>query len=389
MTVSLRIKNDKFYAVASYKENGKNKQKWIALGLPIKNNKRKAEEMANAIRRDFEVKYLSPSSDTLFVPYILNWLEEKKPLIQLSTWEGYEIYAKKHIIPYFEPLNLKLNEVKSKHISDYYNHKYVSGRADGNGGLSIASLKKHGIVLREVFNAALLADLIIRNPAEGVKLPAKNIAKVEPVFLNVEEANKVLQAFEGHVLQAVVYITLYYGLRRSEILGLKWKAIDFEKGTMKINHTVVKNRTIVRKDSTKSVSSTHTYQLIDDVRDALLAQRDRQNKNREIMGKNYIESDYVFTWENGQLFRPDYVTRGFQRVLKRHGLPNMRFHDLRHSTASVLYDMGWRTKDSQSWMRHSSSKITLDTYTHIAESRRAKMAHTLNSTFSLPEAKRE
>ena len=384
MTATLKIKNDRYYAVINYKEGKAYKQKWIALGLPAKNNKRKAEAMLDEVKKTFEERYAMPAGDMLFVTYIKQWLDRKKPLIQMSTWEGYEIYATKHIIPYFEPMKLSLRDLRPQHIKNYYEFKYVHGRMDGkDGGLSIASIKKHAIVIREVLNDALVDEHISRNPAVGVKLPAKDVPQREKVFLDAEQANQMLQVFKGHPLQALVYVTLYYGLRRSEILGLRWSAVDFERGTLTVNHTVVKNRTIVRKDTTKTQSSHHTYLLIDDVREALLAQRKQQIQNKKAFGAAYKDSDYIFTWEDGTLYRPDYVTRGFQRVLKAHGFPVMRFHDLRHSTASILYDKGWDLKDSQSWLRHSSVEMTGDTYTHIKEARRAKMAAQLNSTFTI------
>lgn len=384
MTATLKVKNDRYYAVINYKEGKEYKQKWIALGLPTKNNKRKAEAMLAEVKRRFEEQYSTPAGDILFVIYIKQWLEKKKPLIQMSTWEGYEIYATKHIIPYFEPLELSLRDLRPQHIKNYYEFKYANGRMDGKeGGLSIASIKKHALVIKEVLNDALIEECITRNPADGIKMPAKDIPKREKVFLDAEQANAMLQAFKGHPLEALVYITLYYGLRRSEILGLRWSAVDFERGTLSINHTVVKNRTIVRKDTTKTQSSHHTYILIDDVRAVLLEHRERQKQNRVEYGAAYQESDYIFTWADGTLYRPDYVTRGFQRVLKAHNIPMMRFHDLRHSTASILYDKGWDLKDSQSWLRHSSVEMTGDIYTHITEARKAKMAAQLNSTFSL------
>ncbi len=384
MTATLKVKNDRYYAVINYKEGSEYKQKWIALGLPTKNNKRKAEAMLEDIKRKFEEQYSMPAGDMLFVIYIKQWLEKKKPLIQLSTWEGYEIYITRHIIPYFEPLKLSLRDVRPQHIKDYYEYKYTQGRLDGKaGGLSIASLKKHALVLREALTDALVGEYIPRNPAEGVKLPAKEISTREKVFLDADQANIMLSAFQGHPLQALVYVSIYYGLRRSEILGLRWSAVDFDKGTLTINHTVVKNRTVQHKDTTKTQSSYHTYLLIDDVRQVLLAHKEQQERNQAEFGKAYKQSDYIFTWPDGSLFRPDYVTRGFQRVLKAHGIPKMRFHDIRHTTASILYDKGWDLKDSQSWLRHSSVQMTGDVYTHISEARKVKMATQLNSTFNI------
>ena len=130
MTASLKVKNDKFYAVINYKAGSAYKQKWISLGLPAKNNKRRAEAMLEEIRLKFEEEYSTPGGDMLFVVYIRRWLEKKKPLIELSTWEGYQIYAERHIIPYFEPMGLTLREVKPHHIKQYYDYKFVNGRLD-------------------------------------------------------------------------------------------------------------------------------------------------------------------------------------------------------------------------------------------------------------------
>ncbi|MBR3997526.1 MAG: site-specific integrase [Clostridia bacterium] len=203
-------------------------------------------------------------------------------------------------------------------------------------------LKKHKTVMNMVFEDALIAELINRNPVEHVPLPKKDDEETrERVFLTIEEANTMLEAFRGHELQALVYTTLYYGLRRSEVLGLKWDAVDFEKNTLKIQHTVVKNRSVIAKDSTKSVASRRTYPLIPEVREVLLQLKEQQKDNKAMFGSEYDKNDYIFVWPDGHLYRPDYVTRSFKKVLVRNGLPNMRFHDIRHSTASILYDTGW------------------------------------------------
>lgn len=386
MTTTLRIKDGRYYAVVSYKEGTAYKQKWITLDLPAKNNKRKAEAKLDELKPILEERFSSPGGEVPFVAYLRRWLEKKQPFVEQSTWEGYKIYVEKHLVPYFEPLKLALIDVKPSHIKDYYEYKYTQGRMDGKpGGLSIPSIKKHSIVLKEALNDAMTSELISRNPATGVRLPAKDVSTREKVFLTADQANEVMQVLVGHPLEALVYITLYYGLRRSEVLGLRWSAIDFEKRTLTINHTVVKNLTIVEKDTTKSQTSNHTYILIEDVRDLLLKHRERQERQRENFGPGYHRSDYVFTREDGTLLRPDYITRSFQRVLKAHGLQVMRFHDLRHNTASILYDKGWDLKDSQIWMRHASVDITGDIYTHISEDRKKWMAEDLNSMLKLGE----
>jgi integrase len=214
-----------------------------------------------------------------------------------------------------------------------------------------------------------------------VSLPEKYTPEVKSVFLTGEEANRLLQAFVGHELQAMVYVTLYYGLRRSEALGLRWQAVDFENNTITINHTVVKNLTIEYKDSTKSKKSMHTFPLLDDVKNLLLKLKKQQDENRRTFKKAYNETDYIFKYADGSLYRPDCVTRSFQRVLKNHGLPRMRYHDLRHSTASILHDKNWDLKDIQDWLRHADIETTGNIYTHISSQRKQATARDLEKTF--------
>jgi len=113
----------------------------------------------------------------------------------------------------------------------------------------------------------------------------------------------------------------------------------------------------------------------------LLKLKDHQNENKKVFGNTYKESDYIFAWQDGRLYRPDYVTKSFQRVLKKHGLKKIRFHDLRHSTASILYDKGWSLKDIQEWLGHADIETTGNIYTHISIQRKQATAKSLEKTF--------
>ena len=124
----------------------------------------------------------------------------------------------------------------------------------------------------------------------------------------------MLQAFRGHELQALVY-TLYYGLRRSEVLGLKWDAVDFDTNTLKIQHTVVKNRSVIAKDSTKSAASRRTYPLLPEIKELLLRLKAQQQDNRLLFGSEYEVNDYIFVWSDRHLYCPDYITRSFKKGL--------------------------------------------------------------------------
>lgn len=207
-------------------------------------------------------------------------------------------------------------------------------------------LKAQRFVLKCILNNALSVDEIItKNPALNVPLPKiEKSNEQHSVFLNQEQANEMLKCFDNHPLQPLAYVSLCYGLRRSEVLGLKWKAVNFEDNTLKIEHTVVKGLTIEKKDRTKSASSKATYKITPKVKEVFEDLKIKQEENKKLFGNDYIESDYIFTWKDGKLFRPDYVTKGFQKVLKKSVFSHMRFYDLRHNCASILHDKGYSLK---------------------------------------------
>lgn len=382
MTATLKIKGNRYYAVINYKDGATYKQKWVSLNLPVKNNKRNAEAKLNEIVLRFDP--LNERRGTDLIAYIRAWLEKKRPFVELSTWEGYSIYANRHIIPYFEPKKLTVEKVTPKDIQDYYCEKATSGRLDGKpGGLSRAAIIKHAIVLREVFDSAKLDGLIKTNPCANAKIPKILSKPAERKFLSQAEANDLVAAFSGHVLYSLVCITLLYGLRRSEVLGLKWDAIDFQRKTITICRTIVKNLTIEEKERTKNNSSYRTFLLIETAEEILSRVKREQDEYKEKLGDAYIDNGYVFAWPNGEPFRPDFVTKSFEKHLAKMGLPKMRFHDLRHSTSSILYDKGWGLKDIQLWMRHSSIEVTGDIYTHITNDRKAKTADSLNDVLKI------
>ena len=372
MTGSVHIKSGKLYVVLAYKDkSGKSRTKWVSTGLDAHNNRRRAAAMIPELLQKYRgLEQLSVDSGTLFTDYAREWLETKRSSLEKSTYDRYRNQVEKQLIPYFS--KKPLCEITPRDVSVFYSQKAVGGRADKrSGALSHKTMKSISSILRSIMRKAIIEGLITRNPADGVPLATKESSQQdEYVFLNRDEANALLKAFEGNVLHEIVFVTLYYGLRRSEALGLKWSSIDFENNTLTIEHTVVKGSTIEAKDKTKTQNSAASFQLIPAVREVLLKLRDKQAEYRRLFGSEYYQSDYVFVREDGKPFRPDCLTRSFQRVLNAHNLKPMRFHDLRHSTASMLYDMGWDIKAIQTWLRHADIETTGNIYTHISNERK-------------------
>ncbi len=383
MKISLTIKNKNYYAVIAYHEKGKRKVKWEALHLTTDARKKDI----NARLKEIEAKYkalVETLDETLFTNYLTEWVKRRKGLVENSTWEGIEIYAHRHIIPYFESMRLHVDEITPSHIEEYYKFKLKDGRCDRKrGGLSVESVIKHKSALMTALDDAVIDGLIRKNPARYAKFPAKRTSERREVFLTAEEAERMLKLFEGTPFYAFVYICLFYGTRKSEALGLKWNAIDFANDTLTLQNVVVKNRGIEEKSRMKTASSYHTYTMIPEVKDVLIKQRFWQNENKVKYGEKYQDSDWVFTWEDGRPFRPDSILKSIQRVLQRnHFTPMVTVQDLRHSTASMLYARGWEEKDIQMWLRHADIKTTLNVYTHIKQDFTNDIPDYLQSGFS-------
>ena len=318
-----------------------------------------------------------------FIDYMDKWLAKVKNQVDVITYEGYASYTNKHIKPYFQPLRLNLQDVKLSHIEKYYQDKSVSGRLDGKpGGLSYRSIKLHSVVLNLIFTEAVRNNLIKDNPCQYAKIPKtakKSDKKIN--FYTTKQCEELLSVTKGTLLHDMIYLTFVYGLRRSELIGLKWEAVDFDNNTLSIQHTVVLNNVIAQKDSTKNDSSNRVYPLLKDVREILLRLKEQQDEYRELFGDCYTDTGYIFVKEDGTTYHPSYPTHALTKVLKKHNMQSIRFHDLRHSCASMLILKGWGMKDISEWLGHSNIGITMDLYTHINLEHKRELGNSLNGLF--------
>lgn len=192
--------------------------------------------------------------------------------------------------------------------------------------------------------------------------------------------------FKGDPAEFGVIAAAFYGLRRSEILGLKWDAVDFDRKTITIRHTVTE-ATVDGKvqrvcdDSTKTKSSYRTLPLVEPFEKILLQMKAKQEENRQLCGNCYCQDylEYVYVNEIGELIKPGYLTAHFPMVLKKHNMPRIRFHDLRHSCASLLFAQGVSLKEIQAWLGHSTIGTTANIYTHLDENSKINSANAILS----------
>ena len=371
----LQAKGKNYYAVITVD----GKRKWINLHIPTgKGNKRKAEQAMNKIVNEY-YNNQDMFNKIDFVECARKWLKYASEHVDEVTHTGYAQYVEQHIIPFFEQSNVKIQDMTIKDVESYYNYKFVSGRLDGKeGGLSLRTIKLHSVAMSQIFEYAIYSGLIKENPCKYARFPKEsNTTSHIASFYNVSQCNELLNKTKGTPLYNMIYITFLYGLRRSELMGLKWDAIDFDNNTLTIKHTVVLSKKVVKKDKTKNRTSNRTYPLLPEVREILLELQKQQNNYKRELKSAYKESGYVFTKADGTVYYPSYPTHELSKVLEKNNMPHIRWHDLRHSTASYLIEKGWHVKDISEWLGHSSITTTMDIYGHISAERKRELSKDL------------
>lgn len=360
----LQEKNGYYYAVLNYTDSfGKRKTKWIATGLAVKGNKKRAEAVLMDLRRDFNPEEKkAPDGEMLFSDYLESWLEVVKGSVAVPTFASYSSMVKNVIAPYFKDRHITLKGLTAKHIQDFYLYSLKK--------VSASTVIHYHANIHKALKYAMKIDLIDVNPADKVERPKRE--HFVGSFYDAEEMNKLFEAAKGSKLELPILFGAFYGLRRSEVIGLKWEAVDFEQNTITIKHTVTScnldgKHILVASDTTKTKSSMRTLPLVPFMRERLLALKEEQNENRRLCGRSYNKeySGYICINEIGDLIKPHYVTEFFPKLLEDQGLRRIRFHDLRHSCASLLLANGVPMKQIQEWLGHSDFSTTANIYAHL------------------------
>lgn len=359
----LQEKKGLYYMVLSYKDkSGKRVSKWMPTGLPVKGNKKRAEDMLMAARAEFVAGEAAIDRDMPFSSYLVQWMEIARSTLKPNTAAGYASMIQNPIAPYFQQRGITLGGLQAVDIQMFYTSQLK--RVSAN-----TVIHYHAIIHRAL-KYAVKTDLIDVNPADKVERPRKD--RFTASFYDGNEVNRLFQAARGTPLELPVMLAAFYGLRRSEVVGLKWDAIDFENKTIAIRHTVTacaeKGRRIeVAADTTKTASSRRTLPLVPAFQTKLVALKEQQEKNRILCGRSYCTDylGYVLVDAMGNRLKLSYISTAFPALLKRNGLRPIRFHDLRHSCASLLLKNGVPMKQIQEWLGHSDFSTTANIYAHL------------------------
>lgn len=290
----------------------------------------------------------------LLCDYIKDWIEHDKPFISITTYDHYKAQNQKHIYPYFKEKHMRLKNVRPRDIETYMQVKMSEG-------LSANTVIKHCAVIQAALQDAVHNGYITTNPAKIARKPHRE--KPKHTFYNADELRNVWEAVQGTDLELPVFFAIFYGMRRSEVVGLKWSDIDFNEQNMYLRHTAVlsydgKNTKIVIQDRMKTERSIDVYPLSNTVVAYLLKKQQEQHPKRDV-------EDFVCISSKGELINPDYLTKAFPKLMKKSGLPHVNFHGLRHSCLSLLVKNNVQMKAVQDYARHANFSVTADIYTHL------------------------
>lgn len=426
----LRVQNGVYQMILSYKDvNGKRRTKSISTGLTEKGNARKAERMLQTTRQEFtapdmaaeygkdvntgeldnknvlpkssipelqnqgmvpiadkstiimekllnEEVTLNPTLDSslllkskeeiLFCDYMLYWLNSTRKSIEEDTYAGYQYAIQKRIYPYFADKGHTLADIEQQPflIQAYYNYEMETH------GISANTVNHRHANIRKALQDAFKVGLIQSNPADRITKP--KVDTFETTVYNENELAKLFEVFKGDPLELAVILGSFYGLRRSEIVGLKWNCIDFNRKTITIRHVVTQATVdgkfkILQKNRTKTKSSTRSLPLVPQFENMLVQMRKTQEHNMILFGDSYCKefTEYIYVDPMGYLIKPGFVTQHFRLICDKNELKHIRFHDLRHSCATLLYENGVDMKAIQEWLGHSNISTTLNIYTHL------------------------
>ncbi len=382
-----------YYVKLSYKDpiSHKWRQKMISTHLEVKGNKRKAEAMKNEAIVNFSYLESLPKEyqadidpNITLCDYLDQWLSRKKNELERSTYESYA-YRSSQIFNYFKVTDPRLKDVTAGTIDKFITYLLQYGKTNRKTSvkepLAVRTVRSIKSILLSVYNQAAIDGLVTTNPVTLVSVHGKKNKDYQEnmLFLTESECKDLMDFLASdktshfYKLVPICFFGIYYGLRRSEILGLKWDAIDYVKKTLCIQHTVVRVKTTEAKDSTKTINSYRTLALFPTAEQCLARIKAEQNANRKFFGDSYFESDYIFTWEDGKPYGPDYISKLFCKATKAYGRPEITLHKLRHTCASLLINKGWDVKKLQYWLGHSDTSTTLNIYSHFNKERMNEM----------------
>jgi integrase len=329
-----------------------------------------AERALLELRSSIDSGTYVESSDVTLGAYLRNdWLPATAPpRVKFDTWKDRRENLEAYVIPRIG--EVALQDLNAAHLNRMYGELLRSGRTRGTGGLSPTSVRRLHSILRKAFNDGIRWGLLQRNPAVLADPPPMKVvqaARRRGMRTWTEaELRCFLESTKVHYLYPVWLFGASTGLRRSELLGLRWTDLNLKRATATVRQTVTQGEDGYRpEEEQKSALSARTVHIDQRVVEVLLQHRTDQVRARALLGDGWQDNDLVFPRADGNWWNPPSVTAAFTRAVAAAGVPRIRLHDLRHTHASLLLVAGVSPKVVSERLGHSSVAFTLDTYAHV------------------------
>jgi len=319
--------------------------------------------------------YVEPTRETVG-SFLNRWLADyARVKVAPTTFERYEEIVRLHLIPVLG--HHPLAKLQPLHIQGYYTRALKSGRRRSEGGLSAQTVLHHHRVLREALQQAVRWLLLARNPADAVEPPRPS--RKETRVICAQEAAELLSHVEGTRLYVPVLLAVTTGMRRGEILGLRWRDVNFDASVLAVRQTLEETKGAgLRFKQPKTQKGRRTVALPAITVERLRQHRALQAETRLALGSGYQDGDLVCAMHDGTPWKPSNFSYTFRVVALRLGLTDLRFHDLRHSHATELLRSGIHPKIVSERLGHSTVGITLDTYSHVLPDMQEQAAATVD-----------
>ena len=389
MTASVQIKRDYYYIVLAWEDSsGKRRQKWVSTKLTVSgHNKRRAEQIRTETLKEWEDKLIAPPSTSvntkiLFSVFLTDWLEAIRYTISKNTYFSYRQTILNCICPYFAERKIYIQSITTAHIQGFYSYKLEHDKVSPN------TIYHYHANIHKALSYAVSQKLISCNPSDDVILPKKQKHIAE--FYTVDELKTLLDGCKGTKIETVIRLAAWFGMRRGEIIGLKWDCIDFSRNTLTVKGTMKdkglsgsKIRNMFYEPIAKTASSIRTFSMPTQASEYLRNLQQEQNaRKRTNPNYNHIWDDFVCVQPNGDILPLEYVSRTFPVICKQCGLRKISLHELRHTNISLLLDNGASMKELQEWAGHSSYTTTANIYAHLQSKNKIKLAHSIESILS-------
>jgi integrase len=352
--------------------------KWKVKTVTFKGTRKEAQgELRRILKALNTSDYVEPSKMTT-ADYLKQWIATIKSQVSPKTHDRYAEIIRNSLVPTFG--SHLLNKLSPAIIQSAYNAWETSGRKDGKkGGLSPRTRLHIHRIFSSALKHAVQLQLIARNPADSVKPPRTKKAAI--TTLTIEQAVSLLEALQGKNIYLPVLLALTTGMRRGEILALRWKHIDFEKKTVRVVESLEESRAGLRFKAPKT-ERTRAIVLPDYAVEELMLWRDKQTKELAELEIKRTQETLVACRYDAKPLWPSSLTHEFTKAIKKlPDLPYVRFHDLRHSHATQLLMEGVHPKIAQERLGHSTITTTLDLYSHVTDTMQDDAALKLNKAF--------